>query len=81
MVRCRKHDPYRGSIADHLQPIYENTEAWYPCHDLTQFSAETVDAIIASASQAVAEARADIGADVVRSQIDGGSRLLSEGRE
>ena len=81
MVRCRKHDPYRGSIAAHLHPIYSDTESYDPAHDLTSFTPETVDAIIASASRAVDEARADIGVEVVRDQIDGGSRLLSEERE
>ena len=44
-------------IAEALRPIYIATEHYFPPIDLTQYDAETVDAIVESALAAVAEAR------------------------
>ena len=49
--------PMDTNIAEALRPIYIATEHYFPPIDLTQYDAETVDAIVESALAAVAEAR------------------------
>ena len=44
-------------IAEALRPIYSETEHYFPPIDLTQYDAETVDAIVESALAAVKQAR------------------------